>query len=311
MSINRTAYTSGHFLLKLDEPRLNDLQTTWLKSLDGGAVKASLIEENVGPDNLQLKHLSTVEIEPLTMEVGMSASSPLFQWVMDSMNKEFSRRNGEITHADFKLNSVLEQFFYDGLLSEVTFPTLDGSDRNPAYLTVKVLPERIETKKGDGNRVKGDDNQKQKLWTPANFRLDIDGVSSSKYVNKIDSFTIKQKIKPLYVGKSRYPELEPTGMEFPRLNITIAAAYADEFIKWYDDLVVKGGQDPELQKTGAIEFLDPTTGKDIFNIELKKIGISHLAIEKSEAKAESIKRCRIELFIESMKITPADDQGLA
>jgi hypothetical protein len=310
MSINRTAYTSGHFLLKLDEPASSDLETTWLKSLDGGAVKGSIVEESVGTNNLQLKHLTTVEIEPLTMEVGMSASTPVFKWVTDSVNKEFSRRNGEVIHADFNLKSVLEQSFIDALVSEVTFPTLDGSDKGAAYLTVKILPERIELKKGDGNIIKGVDSQKQKLWTPANFRLDIDTVPSAKYVNKIDSFTIKQKIKPLYVGKSRYPELEPTGVEFPRLNLTIAAAYADEFIDWYDKLVVKGGQDPALQKTGAIEFLDPTTGQDIFTLELKKIGISHLAIEKSDANAEAIKRCKVELFIESMAIATSG-AGLA
>ncbi|HWN70685.1 MAG TPA: phage tail protein [Haliangium sp.] len=297
MSTNRTAYTSGHFLFRLD----GSPDTSWLKSVDGGGVKGSVTEENVGPDNFQLKHVATVEIEPLAIEVGMSASSPVFKWIQDSWKRQFSRRNGEVVHADFNLTSVLAQSFEDALISEVTFPTLDGSNKEAAYLAVKLLPERIKLEKRSGEKIKGVETEKQKLWTPSSFRLDIDGVDC-RQVNKIESFTVKQKIKPLYTGKNRYPELEPTGVEFPKLNLSLAAAHADGFIEWYNKLVVEGDQDPRQQKTGSIDFLDPTTNEEIFSVQLNKIGINHLTIEKSEANAESIKRCKIELFVESMEL---------
>jgi hypothetical protein len=302
MSTNRNAYTSGHFLFRLD----GSPDTSWLKSVDGGGVKASVTAESVGPDNLQLKHVSTVEIEPLSFEIGMSASSPVFEWIQDSwLKKDFSRRNGEVIHADFNLKSVLEQPFRDALISEVTFPALDGSDKNAAYLTVKILPEQISLKKGDGNTLRGIETQKQKLWTPSSFRLDIGNGEldpDCDHVNKIESFTVKQKIKPLYVGKSRYPELEPTGVEFPNLTLSLAAAYADGFIKWYNEHLIEGRRDPDQQKEGAIEFLDPTTSEVIFRVKLHEIGIHHLTIEKSEANAESIKRCKVELFVQSMEL---------
>jgi phage tail-like protein len=298
MSTNRTAYTSGHFLFQLD----GDPETSWLKSVDGGSVKGSVLEENVGPDHIQLKHVSTVEIDPLTLEVGMSASSPMFRWIDDSWKHRFTRRNGAIVHANFNLESVIEQEFQDALISEVSFPALDGSDKNAAYLTVKLQPERVDIKPGTGRKIpQGVDGQKQKLWTPSSFRLEIEGVNCS-HVNKIESFTVKQKIKPLYTGSNRYPELEPTGVEFPKLSISIAAAHAGDFIKWYQEFVVKGDKDPKHQKPGAIEFLDPATSKTIFTVELKNVGINQLSIEKSEANAESIKRCKIELFVESMEL---------
>jgi T4-like virus tail tube protein gp19 len=297
MSTNRTAYTSGHFLFRLDGSK----DTSWLKSVDGGGVKGAVTEESIGPDNFQLKHVATVEIEPLSIEVGMSASSPIFTWIQDSWKRQFSRRNGEVVHADFNLASVLAQSFEEALISEVTFPALDGSNKEAAYLSLKLLPERIKLEKRGGERLSAEETPKQKLWTPASFRLDIDGVDC-KHVNKIESFTVKQKIKPLYTGKSRYPELEPTGVEFPKLNLSIAAAYADGFIDWYNKLVVEGDQDPRQQKTGSIDFLDPSTNEEIFSVQLNKIGINHLTIEKSEANAESIKRCKIELFVESMEL---------
>ncbi|WP_428266461.1 phage tail protein [Haliangium sp.] len=297
MSSNRSAYTAGHFLFHLD----GDKETSWLKSVDGGGVKGSVIEEDVGPDFLQLKHVATVEIDPLSLEVGLSASAPIFRWIQDSWKRKFSRRNGSIIHANFNLESVIEQWFRDALISEVSFPTLDGSDSNPAYLGIKLLPEFIETKPGDQRHIQGVEGHKQKMWTPSSFRLEIDGIDCRR-VNKIDGFTVKQSIKPLYVGSNRFPELEPTGVEFPSLKLSMAAAYADEFIKWHHDFVVKGDKDPKHQKTGAIEFLDPATDKTIFSITLDHVGINHLSIDKSEANSEAIKRCTVELFVETMEL---------
>lgn len=301
MSTNRTAYTSGHFLFTID----GELDTSWLKSVDGGAVKGTVVEESLGLDDLQLKHIATVETDPLTVEVGISASSSVLRWVRDSMNRKFSRRNGSVIHANFKYESVFEQSFSDALLSEITFPALDGSDKSAAYLTLKVQPERITLEKGKGEKVLGKEGEsKQKLWAPSNFRLSIDGIDCTR-VSKIDSFTIKQKIKTLYLGDSRHPELEPTGIEIPGLTVTMALAYAEDFIKWHREFVIEGGKDPEYQKTGAIEFLDPQTNQVLFTITLESVGIKSLTIEKSEAAAESIKRCKVELFVETMKIDPS------
>lgn len=300
MSINRTPYTSGHFLLALE-----DLTTTWLKSVDGGSVKGTVATDILGPTSLALKHVTTVEVEPLTFEIGMSASSPVLEWIQNSWKHNFERRNGRVIHADFNLKSVLELPFERALLSEVTFPSLDGSDKNPAYLTVKILPEEITIEKGDGMVLQATDSQKQKLWTPSSFRLDIGNGeldTDCLHVNKIESFTVKQKIKSLYVGKSRYPELEPTGVEFPTITLSLAAAYADGFMQWYRDHVVSGKQDKKQLKEGSIEFLDPTTSKPIFSVDLKRVGINNLLIEKSEANAESIKRCKVELYVEEMAL---------
>lgn len=298
MSTNRTAYSSGYFQFALDgEP-----ETSWLKSVDGGGVKASLIQENVGPDHIQLKHVATVEIDPLTVEVGMAATSPIFRWIQDSWKHRFSRRDGSVVHANFEYASVIEQWFYEALISEVGFPTLDGSDKNPAYLTLKLQPERIELKNGDGQKIVGAEGaKKQKLWSPSSFRLEIDGIDCT-HVNKVDAFTVKQKIKPLYIGSSRYPELEPAGIEFPNLTVTMAAAYADDFIKWHQAFVVKGDKDPKHLKSGAIEFLDPRSAETLLTVKLENVGINSLTFEKSEAGAESLKRCKVELFVESMDL---------
>lgn len=298
MSTNRTAYTSGHFLFALDgEP-----DSSWLKSVDGGGVKASVIQENIGPDHIQLKHVATVEIEPLTIELGMAVTAPVLTWIKDSWGHKFSRRNGSVIHADFEYSAMLEQSFYEALIAEVTFPGLDGSDKKPAYLTLKLQPEKIELKNSDGHKIQGVEGaRKQKLWSPSSFRLEIDGVDCTR-VNTVGSFTVKQKLKQLYVGSSRFPELEPAGLEFPNLTVTMAAAFAKDFIAWHEAFVVKGGKDPAHLKSGSIQFLDPRTTQPLLTVKLDNVGINSLTFEKSEAGAESIKRCKVELFVESMDL---------
>ncbi|MEM9491280.1 MAG: hypothetical protein AAGC55_19180, partial [Myxococcota bacterium] len=91
--------------------------------------------------------------------------------------------------------------------------------------------------------------------------------------------------------------------------ISIPAAFADDFIKWHEEFVVQGARDNEQEKQGSIEYLDPAgSTKPLFTVELRNIGINSLAIDKSEANAEQIKRCSIELYVEAMELKA--QQGL-
>jgi hypothetical protein len=140
----------------------------------------------------------------------------------------------------------------------------------------------------------------QKMWLPSQFRLSIDGIDCSR-VAKIDSFSVKQNVKQLYVGSSRYPELEPTGIEFGNLSLTVGLAYADDFLRWYEAYVVRGDRDLRQERQGSIEFTGPF-GAPLFTVALNNVGIFNLGIEKSEAGSDSVKRCKVELYVESMDL---------
>ncbi len=58
-------YTAGHFELQID----GHATTAYLKSIDGGHVSAALIDEPIGPENMRIKHMSTVDIEPISVEL--------------------------------------------------------------------------------------------------------------------------------------------------------------------------------------------------------------------------------------------------
>ena len=296
------AYAAGHFEFNLD----GSPTAAWIKSVEGGAVKSEVITEKLGPDDLAFRHTSTLAYEPFTINVAMAASKPFLQWIKDSWSRKFQRRTGSIVHADFNLEAHLEQKFLDALIAEVVFPTLDAGSKEPAYLGIKMQPEKLTLEKASG-KIKGVESTgvKAKLWNPSLFRLNIEGVDCTK-IRKIDSITVKQKITQLYFGTSRAPELEPTGIEFPNITLTMAASYANDFVKWHQQFVVDGAKDTEQVKSGFLEFLDPQGSNPIFTINMDGIGIHHLSIEKSEANSEELKQVRVELFVDYMELELGD-----
>jgi hypothetical protein len=296
MTTTTRAYSSGHFQFNLD----GTPTSAWIKSVDGGGVKAEVVTETVGVDDMSFRHTSTVAIEPINLQVAVSAAKPILQWIKDSWNHKFAQKDGSIVHGDFNLNGKLEQSFLRALITEVGFPALDGSAKEAAYLSVKLHPEFLEVKP-NSEKLQAVDGVKAKMWLPSMFKLHIEGIDCTR-VNKIDAITVKQKVTQLYFGSERHPELEPTGIEFPNITITLAAAFANDFIKWHNDFVVKGAKDPEQEKQGFIEFLDPQGNEAIFTINLNNVGIHNLQIDKSEANAEDIKRIKVELYVDSMDL---------
>lgn len=312
-NLTNRSYTAGHFLFTIDGAEKG---SSWLKSVDGGAVKAAVVQEDISRDVVTLRHVASLEIEPVAAEVAISAAKPVLQWIKDSLKGEYNRRNGSIVHADFKYRATMEQEFQDALIAEVGFPALDASTKEPAYLSLKIHPELLDLKKGDGNvlTVNFGDN-KEKMWLPSMFRMTICNVGEGDPpakpgavsidctgVNKIESISLKQKITPMYVGMNRLPQLEPAGIEFPNITVTMSAAYAGDFIDWHKTFVLEGKNTPDQEKTGYIEFLDSAGKKTLFTIILDRIGINSLTFEKSEANAEAIKRMKAELYVDAMNI---------
>lgn len=295
MTIKRP-YTAGHFELQID----GHASTAYLKSIDGGHVRAAMIDEPIGPENMRIKHMSTVEIDPITVDFGISGAGQILKWIQASWKKDWSRRNGQITHANFDLKSTYEHQFYDALVTETTFPTLDGSSREAAYMKLKFQPERILTNKTNGSNLKANTGAKQKTWLPSAFRLKLDGLDELQYTNKIESFTIKQGIKKLYTGDDRFPQIEPTKIEFPHLVGTIALDYADKLLQWADKYMKKGQADPKAQRTGVLEFLAPNRDTVIFQINLYEVGIHNLQVSQSTANSDQIKRAKYELYVGRM-----------
>jgi hypothetical protein len=303
----RGSITTGNFELELD----GAVTTAFLKSIDGGWAKHALVDESIGGENNRIKHASVAEIDPISFEFGMSGANSVLKWIQASWRKQWVRKNGQITHGDFNHRSTFIHQFKEALITETTFPTMDGASKDAAYVKVKVQPEAVVTQKGDGNSLRPMGGGKQKMWLCSGFRLNIDGIDDAKYVNKIESFTVKQGIKKFYVGSERFPQIEPTKLEFPNLTGTISTQYGDGFHAWYQDYVVKGQRAKSGEKkSGSLEFLSPDRGKTLFRIKLNEIGLLSLSIPQMTANSDQIKRFKFELSIGNMDMDSDATLGL-
>jgi hypothetical protein len=301
--------TAGHFELQIDGHKT----TTFLRNVSGGSVKAGVIDDPMGTTAHRIKHLGPVEVEPMSVEFGLAGASPVLKWIQGSWERTWGRRNGQITHADFNLKQTFEHWFYDALLLESTFPALDATSREPAYLKVKWQPEQVRTiaTPNSSTSLQSDTPPDQKRWTPAAFRFRIDQFDGMEFTSKIDALTIKQGVKKMYTGKDRLPQIEPTNLQFPNVVGYMSLAHADRLLKWHQDYVVNGQKDPRAQLSGSIEFLTPDRKNSIFNINLFEAGLMYAQIEDAQANAEQIKRVKFEIFVGRMSLDGADTLALA
>ena len=289
------SYVAGNFQLVLD-----GVACGFLKSVDGGAPVAEVITESVGSSYFAKKHIGQVEYGPFAVQFGLSMTKALYEWINASWTGSYTRKNGAVVAADHKLDAVSQREFFDALVTETTFPTLDGSSKNPAYLTLRFAPEYTRNRKASG-KVTSPANGEQKLWLPSNFRVAIDGLDCSR-VSVVDSFTVKQSVAVDDIGVSRDYLREPTKLEFPNLKITMTESSAKSWFDWFEDFVVKGNNEEAKEKNGSITLLSANMADELLRIDLFNLGIFRIGNDKAEANSDRITTVTAHLYCERMEL---------
>jgi hypothetical protein len=290
------SFTGGRFMLDIDGQVAG-----FIKKTSGGNIKGEVTVHNLGPDIYQKKHLSTITYDPFTVEVGTGMSKGFYEWIQASFDKGHVTKSGMLVAADFDYNAKSVREFRDAFISEVTIPALDGSSKEPAYMTVKFDPEVIYYSPGDGNKLQGNlDASAQKKWLCSNFRFNLGDLPCSR-VAKIDSFTWKQGVIKDEVGMFRSPTKHAAKVEVPNLKITISMADIEPWAQWHKSFVIDGKCTDSDELTGAIEFMGPDLEEVLGTISLDHVGIISLEAAAAEANKEEVARFTIELYVEQMR----------
>jgi T4-like virus tail tube protein gp19 len=286
------SYAAGAFFLTLDGTPCG-----FLHSASGGNAVADVITVDAGPGQFPDKHVGDVHYEDLVLEIGLGLAKELYEWIDATWQLQAVRKGGTVAAATQNLSVQFEQTFTDAVVSEVTFPKLDGASKDAAFLTVKLAPEQAAVTKGGGTlRAR---TPKQKLWTAANFRFDLDGLET-KQVATIESFTVRQSAASHQTGERR-EVAEPTTVEFPNLKVTLAAASADSWSKWFEDFVIQGNNGAGQERSGAITFFGPDMS-ELARVELANVGIVALRRPAAAAGADQVARVVAELYCERMSL---------
>jgi hypothetical protein len=296
MPAGPSAVSSRFHALTLDD------QSTLLKNFDGGNIEGEVETLNMGPQQVPLKHISTLRYQPFTFGVGLSMGAPLAEWIMTSLDLAHTRKTGSVVVAGVDGRAQSYCHFRDTLIEEITIPAMDATSKDPAFLTIRCQPEEITYAKGDDAIVRVPVDAKSKKWLCSNFRVRIGELPCGR-VSKVDSFTIRQRIVESGVG--RLPagnSKEPVNLEFPNIKVMFSAADFDPWQDWFSEFVIRGQNDQRNELQGMLEFLDPTMKDILLSIELSQVGIFSLKPEKLEADTDSLARYVAELYVEKMAI---------
>lgn len=290
------AYGAAHFALELDGKDEMGL----FRSIEGGSIKTDVMTYQNGANYDRWRQLGKPKFEDIKVQIGMSMSKPFYDWIEAFFDGKAVRKNGAIVAADFNYNERARREFTQAMIKELSFPKLDGGDKNPAYMSIAMCVEGIVFKPGEGKKVsppKGFNTQK--LWTACNFRFRLDGFEQAcKRVSKVDGFSVKQNTTEYHSGTSRAPIKCPTQMDFPNISFYVPEADAQPFM----DHMLKRGVKGEVpgRLTGMIQTFD-NDNRDLFTLSFTGADILNVQPDKSDAQSEEIKQVKIDLYTEKMK----------
>src|SRR5687767_14961330 len=108
------AYFSGHFELEID----GTTSTAYVKAAGGSWPQRNVADEPRGGEIQRIKHGTTIEIDPIELEIGMAQSDYLMHWIACSWDRRFARHNGAIVHGDFNYACSLIHEFKQALIEE-------------------------------------------------------------------------------------------------------------------------------------------------------------------------------------------------
>ena len=286
-----SGYAASYFSIAIDQGNSerpgNGNEPAFLRSVDGGHLEASIIAETRGGDMHQLKHVGTIDAQPITVETGMASSPELLRWIQQTWKKQSAPRSGRIEHGSPENAAVRCKFaqeFYDAYLTEITFPSMSAeADTESAYLKAVIQPGSVKMFGGDDASMEVNTDYSQKDWVKTEFDFSIGGTELT--LKKIDSFTIKQHLTKLYTGRTRHPELVPAGLELSNLTVYCNVAEGDFFVDWYKRRLESetGMNEVEADQHPATLIYRRQDGAELFEVVFKNVGIYSLNVEKSVA----------------------------
>ena len=287
-------FTGGRFALDID-----GFNVGFLKKFSGLAMEADIVSNDLGPDNVQKKHVANVKWTPGKATVGIGMGKGMYDWIKAAFDKGYVTKNGTFTSADFNYKAQSSLTFSNALITEVTVPKLDGSSKDAAYFDLGFEAEQVRWAKGGGEDIRGKIGPKQKAWLCSNFRFELGGLPCNR-VATIDSFTWKCAVAADMVGIFVENTKHPAKVTVPDLKISVSyadhQAWADAAKKWFID----GERLESHEMQGSITFLGPDMKQELGRIDLMNVGFKKFSDDDAEANSEKIKRFNVELYVEKM-----------
>jgi hypothetical protein len=272
-----------------------------LESVEGGNAFTEVLLEPPGPDLIQRKRPGPVKFEDIVIQVPLGGNPKLLtNWITETLTKGPIPRNGALLYADFNNTEIRRLEFFNALLTEVSFPALDGASKDAASITLRITPQTTHLSGGKGKALQAPGN-KSKPALRSNFRFNVQGLENAcKNIFQVDSIVAKRPMAKLAAGqeKFRQPGSGSGVLGCSTVNLTLPVADAGPFYNWFDDVALKGN--PAGERAGLLEWLSGDLNTVMGALLFGGLGIVRIVHDSTEANSDKIQTIHVEMYCETM-----------
>jgi hypothetical protein len=319
--------SAGKFALELQGKTVGLLQ-----SAAGGEAFGTVVGEPPNADGIIKKHIKPVEYAAITITFSGGMGAELYAWIAEMIARKQTPRDGAIRYLSFDSTEVQRLEWTGGVITAVVFPAADGASKDHAFLAVTIDPVRTTLKPGSG-KVSSGLPQATKQWLAANFAFTLTGFdpSATSRVRSVDAFSVTQsfsddgrtglqapsapagpapagpaRVGVLQVGLASIGVAQASPVQLSNLVLTVALTFAQPWLDWVEDFLIKGNAGDDAERTGTLQFLDPTLKNAWFTLTLYHVGPVR-ARRQIAAGADAIAQLEMEMYCESAMFTASDN----
>lgn len=275
--------------------QINGKSIGTVQSVDGGYAVGDVVTEQLGPDNVAMKHIANLHFVPLTIR---SDVNDLDDVAIQALSGP-ARMDAAVTLQSFDMRAGSTTTLTNALVTRISFNDLDASSREPMYMEVELTPELIRRTDG-GGAAEGKMALRQRRLLRSNYRVDIPGLET-KRVTSVTGLTLTRPLSADAVGVTR--EMTKMPMRWNTSNVVLTINSADEksWQAWADDFLIKGNNGQDKEKTIEIRLLTPDLKSEV--LLLKGSGVGLVSIRPAtSATNEQMQRFEAELYVEKWEI---------
>jgi hypothetical protein len=245
----------------------------FLRSVAGGTGFAS-VSQDLMLHETSKQILGPPQWEDVELRLDLPPAGPVRDWIVASWTGKSVPGTVVVTTVDPELNVIRERKFRNALLTGTTISALDASSKEPGVLTLKVVPESVETAPAGGTLAVP---RPAAAWLRSNFRLELPGLDCTRVVG-VDSFTVTQQFADPPGGDGTPV---PGPLSFPDLTVTVPERAAATWQAWFEAFVVEGRNAATDEKNGRLTLLAADLAKELASIGLFNVGIFRLTTDWS------------------------------
>ena len=183
-------------------------------------MEADIVANDLGPDNVQKKHVANIKWTPGKATVGIGMGKGMYDWikavVRQGLHAPRTARSPRPTSTTRRSRSST---FTDALITGVTVPEARRLEQGRGVLRRRVrAPSRCAGPRAAARTSAARSAPKQKAWLCSNFRVEIGDLPCNR-VATVDSFTWKCAVVAGPVGIIREPTKHPAKVTVPDLKL--------------------------------------------------------------------------------------------